>query len=75
MSDVPSKSDSRGDTGATGAGDGRGSTGGMPRWVKVLLITALVFVLALVVSRLAGVRHGPGLHAPRSEATWFGPDR
>ncbi len=37
-------------------------TNGMPRWVKVFLIVLLVLVLALVISRLAGVSHGPGLH-------------
>jgi hypothetical protein len=43
---------------------GRGPTTGMPRWVKVFLIIAVVLALALVVSLLAGVRHGPGLHSP-----------
>jgi hypothetical protein len=36
----------------------------MPRWVKVFLIIGIVLVLALVVSALAGVQHGPGLHTP-----------
>jgi hypothetical protein len=35
---------------------------GMPRWVKVLLIVAIILVLAFVVSFFAGVQHGPGLH-------------
>ena len=34
----------------------------MPRWVKVLLIIAIILVLAIVVAFFAGVQHGPGLH-------------
>lgn len=37
---------------------------GTPRWVKVFGIVALVIVLAFIVSLLAGVRHGPGMHTP-----------
>ena len=36
---------------------------GMPRWVKVLLIIAIILVLAFVAAFFAGVQHGPGLHA------------
>jgi hypothetical protein len=39
------------------------STGGMPTWVKVFVVIAIVVVLALVVSALAGVKHGPGRHS------------
>jgi hypothetical protein len=40
----------------------RGSTG-MPRWVKVSLIIAIVMVVAFIVlSQLLGVQHGPRLH-------------
>jgi hypothetical protein len=35
-----------------------------PRWVKVFGIIVLVLVLLFVISLLAGVRHGPGLHTP-----------
>jgi hypothetical protein len=36
----------------------------MPRWVKVLLVAALVVAAVLiVVMALAGGEHGPGLHA------------
>jgi hypothetical protein len=35
---------------------------GMPRWVKVLGITVLILVLALVIMRLLGVDHGPWRH-------------
>ena len=37
---------------------------GMPRWVKLFIVVAIVLVLALLVSRLLGVQHGPGLHSP-----------
>lgn len=46
----------------------RGSTVGTPRWVKVFGIIAIVLALLLVVSLLAGVEHGPGLHAPSGNA-------
>jgi flagellar biogenesis protein FliO len=39
------------------------SSTGMPRWVKVFLIIAIILALAFVVTRLAGVQHGPGLHS------------
>ena len=36
---------------------------GVPRWVKVFVITALGFVLLMVVAMLlSGGRHGPGRH-------------
>ncbi len=37
---------------------------GMPRWVKLSLIVALVLVLTFVVANLIGVggEHGPGRH-------------
>ncbi len=38
---------------------------GMPRWVKVLGIIALLVIAALIVVMvLIGGEHGPGLHAP-----------
>jgi hypothetical protein len=39
---------------------------GMPHWVKVFIIVAIVLVLAFIVSRLLGVQHGPRLHSPSS---------
>jgi hypothetical protein len=60
MSDPIPEDSSTGDE--TGVGPGRGATTGMPRWVKVFLIIAIVVVLAFVVSRILGVQHGPGLH-------------
>jgi hypothetical protein len=34
-----------------------------PLWVKVLGIIALVMLVLFIVSRLAGVEHGPGIHS------------
>ena len=36
----------------------------MPRWVKVFVIIGIVLVLGFVVTVIAGVEHGPGLHTP-----------
>jgi hypothetical protein len=36
----------------------------MPTWVRVSLIIALVLLVGLLVSKLAGVEHGPGRHRP-----------
>jgi hypothetical protein len=60
MSDTPLDPDHDEEPGA-GAD---GATTGMPRWVKISLIIAIVLVVALVVSRFLGVPHGPGLHSP-----------
>jgi hypothetical protein len=49
-------------------GSDRGSPPSTPRWVKVFGIIALVLVLLFVISLLAGVRHGPGLHTPSGDA-------
>jgi len=35
---------------------------GMPRWVKAAVAVVLVLVVVLVIGRLTGVEHGPGLH-------------
>jgi hypothetical protein len=38
-------------------------TAGVPRWVKVFIITALGLVLLMVVAMLlSGSQHGPGRH-------------
>jgi hypothetical protein len=47
---------------------GHGSMRGTPRWVKVFGIIALVLILVFVISLLAGVRHGPGMHTPSGDA-------
>jgi hypothetical protein len=39
-----------------------GATTGMPRWVKVSLIIAILLVLAFAVTSLLGIQHGPRLH-------------
>ena len=41
-----------------------------PGWVKVLGIIVLVLFVLLIVSRLFGVEHGPGLHS-----SWLAPGR
>jgi hypothetical protein len=35
---------------------------GMPRWVKVFIIIAIVLALAIILTWLLGVQHGPRLH-------------
>ena len=35
---------------------------GMPRWVEAAIAVVLVLVVVLVIGRLTGVEHGPGLH-------------
>ena len=52
---------------------GHGSANGMPRWVKVMLIVAIVLIALFLVSLLAGGRHGPGRHAPGDEVGGRGP--
>ncbi|MGH2654093.1 MAG: hypothetical protein ACRDHV_07060 [Actinomycetota bacterium] len=37
---------------------------GMPRWVKVFLVIGALLAAAFLITRLAGVQHGPGLHTP-----------
>ncbi|MGI9026581.1 MAG: hypothetical protein ACR2GP_13585 [Burkholderiaceae bacterium] len=46
----------------------RGSSPGMPRWVKVFGFVVIALALLFVVSFLAGVELGPGLHAPSGNA-------
>jgi len=36
----------------------------MPRWVKVFIVIGIVLVLGFVVTLIAGVEHGPGIHGP-----------
>ncbi len=47
----------------------RGSPPRMPRWVKWPGIILGILVLLLVLLRLAGVEHGPGLHTPGDRST------
>jgi cytochrome c oxidase subunit 2 len=58
-------------TGDDGVGADRGSATGLPRWVKVLGIVALVVALLVVILRLTGVggEHGPGRHGDASSVT------
>ena len=64
LADPPGYRPTRGDT---WEGAGRAPATSMPRWVKVFVIVAILLVLAFVVSFLAGVRHGPGLHTPSGD--------
>jgi hypothetical protein len=61
MADRPPYPDTGDDT---GAGPDRGSTTGMPRWVKVSVIVIIVLVLAFVILQVTGIGpgggHGPG---------------
>lgn len=50
------------------AGAGRARAPGTPRWVQVFGIIALILVLLVAVQLLLGVQHGPGMHAPSSDA-------
>jgi hypothetical protein len=59
MADLPPNSDRSQDT---------DTRPGMPRWVKVFGIIVIVLVLLFVISMLAGVRHGPGMHTPSGDA-------
>jgi len=57
MADPPSNSDRRANDHTVPPG--------MPRWVKVMVIVALVVIVALIViMALSGGEHGPGLHNP-----------
>ena len=36
----------------------------MPNWVKVFIAIGIVLVIGFVVTQMAGIEHGPGLHRP-----------
>ncbi len=55
MADPPIRSDSRKDS---------PDDTGMPRWVKILGIIALVVIVLLAVMLVSGGGHGPGRHTP-----------
>jgi len=61
MADPPAARDA-------GAADERGSTVGVPRWVKVFGIVALVVVVLFVVLMLVQGGHGPSRHTSGSDA-------
>ncbi len=66
MADLPPSPDANGNT---NVGPGRELTLGIPRWVKVFGIVALVLVLLVVIMLFAsGGSHGPGRHIPSSGA-------
>jgi hypothetical protein len=71
MADPSSSPESNGNT---GVGPGRELTPGMPRWVKVFGIVALVLVLLVIIMMFAsGGSHGPGRHIPFSDASGYIP--
>lgn len=44
---------------------------GLPRWVKLgALAVALLILLAVAISFLGGIQHGPGLHGPTTSGGW-----
>jgi hypothetical protein len=66
MADLPPSPESNGNT---GVGPGRESPPGIPRWVKVFGIVALVLVLLVIIMLFAsGGSHGPGRHIPSGDA-------
>jgi hypothetical protein len=66
MADQHPYPDSNGDTGME---TGRGSPPGIPLWVKVFGIVALVLVLLVIIMMFAGGgSHGPGRHMPSGGA-------
>ena len=69
MADLPRTPDKGGDTSDNASVEpDRSSTYRTPRWVKMFGIILAVVVLLFVISLLAGVRHGPGLHTPSGNA-------
>jgi hypothetical protein len=36
----------------------------VPTWVKLFIAIGVVVVAALIITQLAGVEHGPGMHGP-----------
>jgi hypothetical protein len=66
MADLPPSPDSNGNTGVE---TGCGSPPGIPLWVKVFGIVALVLALLVIIMMLAGGgSHGPGRHIPSADA-------
>ncbi|GAA3495891.1 hypothetical protein GCM10019016_029920 [Streptomyces prasinosporus] len=59
MVDPSQEPDTRDKTGEASVG---GPSGGVPRWVKVSGLVALVVVLVVVVMLLVPGNHGPGRH-------------
>jgi hypothetical protein len=54
----------------SGYDQARGSTTGVPRWVKVFVLVAVaIAVLGVVVMLLVGGEHGPGRHQSSTTAS------
>lgn len=70
MADIPRSPDLNGDANApTRREPSRDTPPRTPRWVNVFGGIVLVVILLVVISLLAGVRHGPGLHTAPSSIT------
>ena len=69
MADLPpTPSDaSAGAAPAGAASAGRDAHPGMPRWVKAAIAVVLVLVVVLVIGKLVGVDHGPGMHGGKGQ--------
>jgi hypothetical protein len=66
MADLPPSPDANGNT---NVGPGQELTLGIPRWVKVFGIVALVLVLLVIIMLfVSGGNHGPGRHIPSGGA-------
>ena len=59
MADRPPIPDGPFDESGSAAGD---SHPGMPAWFKAAIAVVVVVVALLVIGKLAGVEHGPGMH-------------
>jgi hypothetical protein len=69
MADLPPSPSLPDSNGNTDMGPGRELTPGIPRWVKVFGIVALVLVLLVIIMMfVSGGSHGPGRHIPSSGA-------
>ena len=64
MTSPPTAPETNHDVGASG---GRSSSGGTPRWVKLLGVIVIALILLFgILQFVGGGGHGPGRHAPDS---------
>jgi uncharacterized cupredoxin-like copper-binding protein len=67
IADRPADPNSNSDD-ATGVPRAHGSAPRTPRWVQAFGIVALILIVLFAVQLILGGRHGPGMHAPSSDA-------